>query len=405
MGHLFAFLAGAGVATWYLRHHTTYHAPPPGAGPHHPPATAPAYASQAERNKEWEEHCARLRDMGAQAGSTLHTTDPLRLPSHSLPLVKEEAWSVHPASRYSRSGAEALSPDGMTKRGDTSILVGRYTKNGIYLSFTDTLRPALNAGVGRLRLVHLRGIVAGFDYPLLTFGHRPPHPTHPTHLTSRISCISRNRAAPGILLRESTSTFTAPPLPRSPENGGNKVHLTERSDLCDLWILKISTYTVVYRACQVMNIDEHRVAARKVIDLTEESTEKERANRSTKRRACTVGLRDPLLELSMGWDVSDKIAPGEGVGDEVARYYFLQLIADMGVFYHDPNPENLLFGAFRLSAVFRLKQSGKTRTLLTERCGNLPSLNSDEAYKTEVGGCGRTWAGRGGNPLNDARYA
>lgn len=95
-----------------------------------------------------------------------------------------------------------------------------------------------------------------------------------------------------------------------------------------------------------MNIDEHRVAARKVIDLTEESTEKERANRSTKRRACTVGLRDPLLELSMGWDVSDKIgeciefyrldeglkistAPGEGVGDEVARYYFLQLIADM----------------------------------------------------------------------------
>ncbi|KAF9486996.1 hypothetical protein BDN71DRAFT_1514411 [Pleurotus eryngii] len=69
MGHLLAFLAGAGVATWYARHHSTYHYPPSGAGPHHP--SAAGYPSQAERNKEWEEHRARFRDMSAQAGSTM----------------------------------------------------------------------------------------------------------------------------------------------------------------------------------------------------------------------------------------------------------------------------------------------------------------------------------------------
>ncbi|KAG9223545.1 hypothetical protein CCMSSC00406_0009057 [Pleurotus cornucopiae] len=66
MGHLLAFLAGAGVATWYARRHSPYHFPPSGAGPYHS-----GYPSQDERNKEWEEHRARFRDMSAQAGSTM----------------------------------------------------------------------------------------------------------------------------------------------------------------------------------------------------------------------------------------------------------------------------------------------------------------------------------------------
>lgn len=59
----------------------------------------------------------------------------------------------------------------------------------------------------------------------------------------------------------------------------------------------------------------------------------------------------------MGWDISDEIAPDEGVRDEVARYYSLQLIAETkyihpeGVFYHDLKAGNLLFGALRLSPV------------------------------------------------------
>ncbi len=67
MGHLLAFLAGAGVATWYARHHSTYHFPPPDVGPYH--FTAAGYLSQAERNKEWEEHRARFRHMSPQAGN------------------------------------------------------------------------------------------------------------------------------------------------------------------------------------------------------------------------------------------------------------------------------------------------------------------------------------------------
>jgi len=54
-------------------------------------------------------------------------------------------------------------------------------------------------------------------------------------------------------------------------------------------------------------------------------------------------------------------------------------IHSQGVCHRDLKPENLLLDAagnlkisdYGLSAVFRLKESGKTRTL-TERCGSLP---------------------------------
>ncbi|KAF9492617.1 Pkinase-domain-containing protein [Pleurotus eryngii] len=165
-------------------------------------------------------------------------------------------------------------------------------------------------------------------------------------------------------------------------------------------------FSTVFRA---VNIKEHRVAACKVIALTEQSTEKERKTIDKEMRVhaalkhqhvlefINAVVVEPkhkhqyvpgiymLLELAAGGDLFDKIAPDEGVGDQVAHYYFLQLIAGMeyihseGVCHRDLKPENLLLDAagtlkisdFGLSAVFRLKQSGKTRTL-TERCGSLP---------------------------------
>lgn len=97
------------------------------------------------------------------------------------------------------------------------------------------------------------------------------------------------------------------------------------------------------------------------------------------------------------------LAPDVGVGDEVAHFYFNQLIDGMvrtkayvcfsylltylskdyihsqGVCHRDLKPENILLDVagtlkisdFGLSAVFKLKESGKMRPL-TERCGSLP---------------------------------
>lgn len=66
--------------------------------------------------------------------------------------------------------------------------------------------------------------------------------------------------------------------------------------------------------------------------------------------------------------------------DAIAYHIALQsYIHDQGVCHRDLKPENLLLDAagtlkisdFGLSAVFKLKESGKTRPL-TERCGSLP---------------------------------
>ena len=104
-----------------------------------------------------------------------------------------------------------------------------------------------------------------------------------------------------------------------------------------------------------------------------------------------------LLE-SCPWD----LAPDVGLDEEVAQFYFNQLIDGLvnisftpevtsrsqqrqgyihgqGVCHRDLKPENLLLDIsgrlkisdFGLSAVFKLKDSGKTRTL-SERCGSLP---------------------------------
>ncbi|PPQ70460.1 hypothetical protein CVT26_013906 [Gymnopilus dilepis] len=180
-------------------------------------------------------------------------------------------------------------------------------------------------------------------------------------------------------------------------------------------------FSSVYRA---VNIEEHRVAACKIIKLTEETTEKERKTIEKEMRihaalkhenvleflnAVIVELKHKetyvpgfymLMELAGGGDLFDKIAADVGVSEDVAQLYFTQLISGMhyihseGVCHRDLKPENLLLDAagtlkisdFGLSSVFRLKESGKTR-MLTERCGSLPyvapELNSDKAYHAE----------------------
>ncbi|KAF8959862.1 kinase-like domain-containing protein [Flammula alnicola] len=180
-------------------------------------------------------------------------------------------------------------------------------------------------------------------------------------------------------------------------------------------------FSTVFRA---VNVEDHRVAACKLILLTEETTEKDRKNVEKEMRvhaalkhtnvleflnAVVVELKHKLryvpgiymlLELAGGGDLFDKIAPDVGVGEDVAQLYFNQLVAGMqyihsqGVCHRDLKPENLLLDAagtlkisdFGLSAVFRLKESGKTRTL-TERCGSLPyvapELNSSAPYHAE----------------------
>ncbi|KAJ7741771.1 kinase-like domain-containing protein [Mycena maculata] len=178
------------------------------------------------------------------------------------------------------------------------------------------------------------------------------------------------------------------------------------------------------RVFRAVNVKDHRVAACKVIALTPETSEKERKTIEKEMRihaalkhtnilefmnAVVVELkhRDQfvpgfymLLELAAGGDLFDKIAPDVGVGDEVAHFYFNQLIAGMdyihkeGVCHRDLKPENILLDVggtlkisdFGLSSVFKLKETGRTRTL-TERCGSLPyvapELNSDQPYEAE----------------------
>ncbi|KAJ7651929.1 CAMK/CAMKL/CHK1 protein kinase [Mycena rosella] len=172
------------------------------------------------------------------------------------------------------------------------------------------------------------------------------------------------------------------------------------------------------RVFRAVNVAEHRVAACKVITLTAETTDKERKTVEKEMRihaalkhdnileflnAVVVELKHRahyvpgiymLLELAAGGDLFDKIAPDWRI------FYFNQLIAGMdyihkeGVCHRDLKPENLLLDVagtlkisdFGLSSVFKLKDTGRTRTL-TERCGSLPyvapELNSDQPYEAE----------------------
>ncbi|KAF8632479.1 hypothetical protein AX17_004829 [Amanita inopinata Kibby_2008] len=180
-------------------------------------------------------------------------------------------------------------------------------------------------------------------------------------------------------------------------------------------------FSTVFRA---VNVTEHRIAACKLISLTPQTTEKERKTIEKEIRVhaalkhenvlefLTAAVVEPgqkhayvpgiyiMLELAAGGDLFDKIAPDEGVGDDVAHFYFKQLLAGMdyihsqGVCHRDLKPENLLLNVvgtlkisdFGLSAVYKLKETGRTR-MLSERCGSLPyvapELNTDEPYRAE----------------------
>ncbi|BEI83834.1 hypothetical protein CcaverHIS002_0404380 [Cutaneotrichosporon cavernicola] len=105
-----------------------------------------------------------------------------------------------------------------------------------------------------------------------------------------------------------------------------------------------------------------------------------------------------LLELAVGGDLFDKIAPDVGVPEDLAKFYFAQLqaavsfIHEKGVAHRDLKPENLLLAAngnlkltdFGLCAVYKYK--GKKR-LLSGRCGSMPyvapELGGQGGYEAE----------------------
>ncbi|KAG2047184.1 Pkinase-domain-containing protein [Suillus hirtellus] len=176
------------------------------------------------------------------------------------------------------------------------------------------------------------------------------------------------------------------------------------------------TFSTVFRA---VNIESHQVAACKVIFIKEQTTEKERqvvekemkihkqlkhqhvleflhaAVVERKYKDCYVPGMYMLLELAAGGDLFDKIAPDVGIGENVAHYYFGQLLAGMdfihreGVCHRDLKPENILLDAagtlkisdFGLAAIFKLKESGKTRQL-NGLCGSLPYMAPEVHYQT-----------------------
>ncbi|KAN0084367.1 Protein kinase-like domain containing protein [Tylopilus felleus] len=176
-------------------------------------------------------------------------------------------------------------------------------------------------------------------------------------------------------------------------------------------------FSKVFRAVDVKN---HQIAACKLIYITDKTTEKDRKtvdkemkiHAALKHRnvlefisAVIVELKYEhlyvpgiymLLEFAAGGDLFDKIAPDVGTGEDVAHLYFKQLhfIHGQGVCHRDLKPENLLLDAagtlkisdFGLSAVYKQKETGKTRPL-TERCGSLPyiapELNFGVPYQAE----------------------
>ncbi|KAL0574619.1 Chk1 protein kinase [Marasmius crinis-equi] len=181
-------------------------------------------------------------------------------------------------------------------------------------------------------------------------------------------------------------------------------------------------FSTVYRA---VHIENHRVAACKYIRLTDQTTPKERKDAEKEMRIHSQlkhkhvlefldgAVLEPkhatkylpgfymMLEIAAGGDLFDKIAPDIGVSDELAHLYFNQLAAGMqyihgeGVCHRDLKPENILLDFvgdlkicdFGLSAVYKLKQTGQTRSL-SEQCGSLPyaapEINLKGTYSGEA---------------------
>lgn len=91
------------------------------------------------------------------------------------------------------------------------------------------------------------------------------------------------------------------------------------------------------------------------------------------------------MELADGGDLFDKIEPDEGVGEDIAHVYFLQLVSAIGymhskgVGHRDIKPENMLLSAdgnlkiadFGLATLFQY--NGKTK-LSTTLCGSPPYI-------------------------------
>ncbi|KAJ7148173.1 CAMK/CAMKL/CHK1 protein kinase [Mycena crocata] len=183
------------------------------------------------------------------------------------------------------------------------------------------------------------------------------------------------------------------------------------------------TFSRVFRA---VHIQDHRVAACKVITLTSGTTlqqrktiEKEMRIHSALKHNNILEFLEAaiveivhiqrfapgiymLLELAAGGDLFDKIAPDVGVVASSFSLLFVTLthlatkvyIHREGVCHRDLKPENILLDVvgtlkiadFGLSSVFKLKQTGQIR-LLTERCGTLPyvapELDGDQPYNAE----------------------
>ncbi|KAI0643986.1 CAMK/CAMKL/CHK1 protein kinase [Trametes meyenii] len=182
-------------------------------------------------------------------------------------------------------------------------------------------------------------------------------------------------------------------------------------------------FSTVYQA---VNVEKGRVAACKVIAITPETTEAQLktidkeirvhsalkhlhileligAAKLTPERAIASGHFPGmylLMEMAAGGDLFDKIAPDEGLKEDITHYYFCQMLDGLiyihgeGVCHRDLKPENLLLDAagtlkisdFGLSAVYKLKETGRTR-MLNERCGSLPYLapemKGNDSYAAE----------------------
>ncbi|KAH9939294.1 CAMK/CAMKL/CHK1 protein kinase [Epithele typhae] len=175
-------------------------------------------------------------------------------------------------------------------------------------------------------------------------------------------------------------------------------------------------FSVVYKA---INTNTNQVAACKVISITSEmgslqmnAIDKEikihtalkyrhileliGAAKLSPEQAARGGYHPAyylLMEIAAGGDLFDKIAPDVGLKENIAHWYFTQMMKgliylhEQGVCHRDLKPENLLLDAagtlkisdFGLSAVYKIKETGQTR-MLKDRCGSLPYIAPELAF-------------------------